>query len=162
MNKKIITIAGIVFALIFVVLLAVMMGTITTKANSANSKLVDTLEMTDNTSLSIYDGTTVKGESVTNAIKNVKQIGGSYKLKIFVVTGDGAKNTYGYTSDTPVTETPNSPSDSGYINSSSNFTSNLATNENDVVTAIVFIQDGSGYKFNANGEGDDIDDWIKR
>lgn len=155
MNKKIITIAGIVFALIFVVLLAVMMGTITTKANSANSKLVDTLEMTDNTSLSIYDGTTVKGESVTNAIKNVKQIGGGMKLEITVTTGKGVTDHYGYTSRankentsegktdfsvTPRTDTPSNANSDYYINPSANFKAKLDANSNDVVTGINFTQ----------------------
>lgn len=152
MNKKIITIAGIVFALIFVVLLAVMMGTITTKANSANSKLVDTLEMTDNTSLSIYDGTTVKGESVTNAIKNVKQIGGGIKLEITVTTKDGHTRYYGYTDhknpddkssvsylETPNTNIPDLGGD-GYINPSGNFSSELDSDKNDVVKGITFTQ----------------------
>lgn len=157
MNKKIITIAGIVFALIFVVLLAVMMGTITTKANSANSKLVDTLEMTDNTSLSIYDDTTVKGESVLNAIKNVKQIGSGTKLEITVVTGNGKTDYYGYTtkaktenlpegekkndfSVTPRTSTPSNANNDYYINPSANFKSTLDPNDNDVVIGIKFEQ----------------------
>lgn len=157
MNKKIITIAGIVFALIFVVLLAVMMGTITTKANSANSKLVDTLEMTDNTSLSIYDGTTVKGESVTNAIKNVKQIGSGMKLEIKVTTGKGVTDYYGYTNNakdenlsedeekidfniTPRTSTPSETTSDYYINPSANFKATLDTNDNDVVKGIKFEQ----------------------
>lgn len=143
MNKKIITIAGIVFALIFVVLLAVMMGTITTKANSANSKLVDTLEMTDNTSLSIYDGTTVKGESVTNAIKNVKQIGSGIKLHITVKTKDGTTAHYGY-DDSTYKETPNTNvpdlGDDGYINPSGNFSSELDPDANGVVKGIKFKQ----------------------
>lgn len=97
MNKKIITIAGIVFALIFVVLLAVMMGTITNKANSANTKLVDTLEMSDGMELANYDNTTVKGSSVINAIKNGKSIGGDLKLFMYVETNeDTAGKVYGY------------------------------------------------------------------
>lgn len=143
MNKKIITIAGIVFALIFVVLLAVMMGTITTKANSANSKLVDTLEMTDNTSLSIYDGKIVKGESVISAIQNVKSIGGGMKLQINVKTkGTDKTESYGYVggSETITEYKITNPEDPKYINSSANFQSELAKNSNDVVTGINFTQ----------------------
>lgn len=143
MNKKIITIAGIVFALIFVVLLAVMMGTITTKTNSANSKLVDTLEMTDNTSLSIYDGTTVKGESVLNAIKNVKSLGGGMKLEIIVDTKSGSKPvSYGYVggANTITEYKVTNPNSADYINSTANFKAKLDTNSNDVVTGISFTQ----------------------
>ena len=120
-----------------------MMGTITTKANSANSKLVDTLEMTDNTSLSIYDGTTVKGESVTNAIKNVKQIGSGIKLHITVKTKDGTTAHYGYDDstykETPKTDIPDL-GEEGYINPSGNFSSELDPDENDVVKGIIFTQ----------------------
>ena len=143
MNKKIITIAGIVFALIFVVLLAVMMGTITTKANSANSKLVDTLEMTDNTSLSIYDGKTVKGESVLSAIQNVKSLGGGMKLEITVDTKSGsAPVSYGYVdgADTITEYKVTDPNSADYINSTANFQSELTKNANDVVTGITFTQ----------------------
>lgn len=142
MNKKIITIAGIVFALIFVVLLAVMMGTITTKANSANSKLVDTLEMTDNTSLSIYDGKVVKGESVISAIQNIKNIGGGMKLQIDVKTKSGVSTPYGYVgNDDTITEYEiTDPKDSNYINPSANFQSELSKGKNDVVIGITFTQ----------------------
>lgn len=142
MNKKIITIAGIVFALIFVVLLAVMMGTITTKANSANSKLVDTLEMTDNTSLSIYDGKVVKGESVISAIQNIKNIGGGMKLQITVKTKSGDSKDYGYVGNNDeITEYDiTDPKNLNYINPSANFQSELSKGPNDVVTGIAFTQ----------------------
>lgn len=150
MNKKIITIAGIIFALIFVVLLAVMMGTITTKANSANSKLVDTLEMTDNTSLSIYDNKIVKGESVISAIQNVRNLGGGVKLEIKVKTTGGTEQKYGYVGDkdglveheitNPVEYEITNPNDDNYINSTANFQSKLLKNSNDVVTGISFEQ----------------------
>lgn len=96
MNKKIITIAGIVFALIFVVLLAIMMGTITNKTNSANTKLVDTLEMSDGMDLANYENTMIKGSSVENAIKNGKSLGGNLKLFFYVETGEGSEEVYGY------------------------------------------------------------------
>lgn len=145
MNKKIITIAGIIFALIFVVLLAVMMGTITTKANSANSKLVDTLEMTDNTSLSIYDNKIVKGESVISAIQNVRNLGGGVKLEITVKTTEGTKQSYGYVEGEDglvelVEYEITNPNDANYINSSANFQSELDDNANGVVTGISFEQ----------------------
>lgn len=89
MNKKIITIAEIVFALIFVVLLAVFMATINSKGNSANNQLVNTLEATDGTSLTNYDGTTVKGSTVATALGNYKSIGGDLKLTLLVQTNEG-------------------------------------------------------------------------
>lgn len=142
MNKKIITIAGIVFALIFVVLLAVMMGTITNKANSANTKLVDTLEMTDNTSLETYsDGSIVKGESVVSAIKNIKSIGGNLKLKVTVETKAGDTTSYGYVNSstiTPYNQTDSTAAD--YINPSASFECTQNINSNGVITGLTFEQ----------------------
>ena len=97
MDKKVLLIAVIVFALIFVVLMAVLMGTVTNKTNAANTKLVDTLDMTEGMELSNYDGATMKGNAVINAINNGKSLGGKTKLWIYVITkGNGdAKNTHG-------------------------------------------------------------------
>lgn len=145
MGKKIITIASIVFALIFVVLLAVMMGTITNKGNSANTKLVDTLEMTDSTSLDTYaDGSIIKGEAVISAIKNVKTIGGNLKLQIIVKTASnisGAKYGYvgsGATSITPYNITDSTDSD--YINPNASFEVTQNVNANDIITGLTFTQ----------------------
>lgn len=148
MSKKIITIAEIVFALIFVVILALFMSTITNKGNSANTKLVDTLEMTDNTSLNSYDGSEMKGEAVINAIKNVKSIGGDLKLKVVVKTKMNTSGAeYGFTATSatePVAYDGTAASkDSGhndYINPSALFSSELVKNSNNVVTGITFTQ----------------------
>lgn len=86
MNNKVLTIALLVFALIFVVLLAVLMGTITSKTNAANTKLVDTLDMTEGMELSNYDGASIKGNSVINVINNGKSLGGKNKLWVYVET----------------------------------------------------------------------------
>ena len=86
MDKKVLLIAALIFALIFVVLMAVLMGTVTNKTNAANTKLVDTLDMTEGMELSNYDGATVKGNSVINIINNGKSLGGKTKLWIYVET----------------------------------------------------------------------------
>lgn len=160
MNKKIITIAEIVFALIFVVILAVIMGTITNKGNSANTKLVDTLEMTDGMSLQNYDGTQVKGGAVVNAIRNGKSLGGDLKLFIWVDTGmDTTGKCYGYgkssggnsintvnfsksvyTDDSYNNYTAPSSDSADYISESAEFASKLVKNSNDVIVGIYFEQ----------------------
>ena len=166
MNKKIITIAGIVFALIFVVILAVMMGTITNKANNANNKLTDTLEMSDGLDLASYDNTMMKGSSVVNAIKNGKGLGGQSKLWIYVETGEGDESIYGYGAKTGssamsnlkytdgttsfsktvhkattyTTYSESDPNADNYINEQAEFNSHVIKNENDVVVGIYFEQ----------------------
>lgn len=148
MNKKIITIAEIVFALVFVVLLSVFMATINSKGNTANNQLVDTLEMTDGTSISKYStGETVKGTDVANVVNNYKTIGGNLKLEIVVVTKSNANGVaYGYERGKSSTHTKAYNSDStnaNYINPTADFTPTVCKNANGVEDRIIFIQDGS-------------------
>lgn len=169
MNKKIITIAEIVFALIFVVLLAVFMATINSKGNSANNQLVNTLEATDGTSLTNYDGTTVKGSTVATALDNYKSIGGDLKLTLLVETNAGGTNADPYWGDLDGNKDASgllgyhygfadgsegadidagdelpvysaTADDAWYINQSANFKCTLIKNSNDVVIGIHFAQ----------------------
>lgn len=167
MNKKIITIAEIVFALIFVVLLAVFMATINSKGNAANTQLVNTLDSTGTTSTQSYNGTTVKGSTVTTALDNFKSIGGDNKITMVVTTKMGSSSetddthkwdtvsgtiagsdssasgyVYGYDDGTG-SELPKytaSADDPWYINPSANFDCELIYNDNDVVIGIWFEQ----------------------
>ena len=166
MNQKIIDIAKIVFALIFVVLLAVMMGTISSKGNAANTQLVDTLEMSGGLSLDSYNNTYIKGGAVENALKNGKSVGGETKLFYIVITGadeDGTIYGYGassgdtkfsnmtyaddgksvtttvYPSKTFNSYTANSGADT-YINNTSEFHARLIENKNGVTVGIEFTQ----------------------
>jgi hypothetical protein len=57
------------------------------KGNSANSKLDDTLQVVDSTSLTAYpENTVIKGKAVINAIRNIESIGGNIKLGVTVRT----------------------------------------------------------------------------
>lgn len=156
MGQKIITIAAIVFALVFVLILAVMMGTITNKANTANTQLADTLNMTDATGLDRYDNVTLKGESVVDACKSGSTIGGDTRLFMVVETKDGQNKVYGYgTSGGGGDLTPSvsaqsaekwtsynltNSSDPGFINRSAEFSSELVRNKNNIVVGILFTQ----------------------
>ena len=154
MNKKIITIAEIVFALVFVVLLAVFMATINSKGNQANSQLVDTLNSNSMTSISSYiqmesTGTPVKGTVVINACNNYSMIGQDNKLQIKVITGKESPQTeknYGFATKGPIDKDqiggytePNSNA-KHYINPSGNFNIKMEQNDNDVYTGITFTQ----------------------
>ena len=165
MNKKIITIAEIVFALIFVVMLAVFMATINNKGNSANTQLVETLDMTDSTSAQKYNNTQVKGTEVQNACINYKTLSGSLKVEVDVKLlepndagekdGDYVIYRYGYAqvnstkgwdggnynkgSDMGGYTQPTS-NDPRYINPSADFRAELVTNSNNVLTHVVFTQ----------------------
>lgn len=155
MNKKIITIAEVVFALIFVILLALFMSTIITKGNSTNTQLIDTLETTGGTSLNSYDHATMKGEAVISAIRNVKSIGdGTLRLELDVYTIKSMSNTgtnavkgqaYGYIlnkSTDLVVFKAKDPTDKFYINPAADFHSVLCYNNNNVCIGIIFYQEG--------------------
>lgn len=170
MNKKIITIAEIVFALIFVVLLAVFMATINSKGNAANTQLVNTLDSTGTTSTQNYNGTDVKGSTVTTALDNFKSIGGDNKITMIVETSMGNNTSdpdapdwgtltgtigsdtnanasgymYGYDEDgVELPKYKASAEDAWYINPSGNFHCELIYNANDVVVGIHFKQTSS-------------------
>lgn len=162
MEHKIITIAAIVFALVFVLILAVMMGTITNKANTANTQLSDTLNMTGGTGLERYDNTEVNGQTVIDACKNASAIGGNTKLIIAVqTTASGSSYAiYGYgqsggssigdagdkgsISATPDTKwhsyDASTAAENDVINSNAQFSSKLIVNTNGVTTGILFTQ----------------------
>lgn len=172
MNQKIITIAGIVFALIFIVLLAVMMSTVTEKTNTANAQMVDTLAMTEGTDLNTMDGSTVRGNMVTSTIKNGKSDSGKDKM-FYVVTTGGAGGTtttyYGYGEDGSSMEvfdkngenldyteaisgyTPSSTyvsynvtdtSRADYINEKSAYNAHVLYSKNGVAVGVHFLQEG--------------------
>jgi hypothetical protein len=135
-----------------------MMGTITTKSNSANTKLVDTLEMTDNASLDVYtNGSVVKGEAVINAIKNVKSIGGNLKLKIGVITAmDTDGEGYGYdvtdsSSSEIVAYNVSDSTSKTYINPSASFKCYQVKNENSVIIGLLFEQVDVSSKISESG-----------
>jgi hypothetical protein len=87
MNKKIIIIATIIFALVFILLLALMMGSIMAKGTEANTQLTDTLQTVSTVRLDTYKaGETVTGAEVINCIANIDSVGGEMKLGVSVST----------------------------------------------------------------------------
>ena len=161
MNKKIITIAEIVFALVFVVLLSVFMATINTKGNQANNQLVDTLEMTSGTSIDKYvqmSGTdeVVKGTDVANVASNYKTLGGNAKIQIKVITiANSTGKDYGYLTQEESMSVGGktikkggdlggyvapSSTDENYINPTADFKVKVDVSNNGVYDLITFTQ----------------------
>lgn len=116
MDLKIIKIAGIVFAIVFIGLMAVVMGVIMNKGNNASSKMNDTLSMTDTFDLSTYEnGSPIIGEAVRNAISNGKTIGGTGKLVFIVKTSASTTETiYGYATTGTVSSGGSGGSSTGF------------------------------------------------
>ena len=157
MNKKIITIAEIVFALIFVVLLAVFMATINSKGNSANNQLVDTLEATDSSNVKSYpNGGIVKGSTVEMAIDQINSLAGDVNNFFISVktSGNGVTHPTATTYKDIADDTTSDDSiyfkgvsynvsnskDNNYINSKADFECAHVTNENGIIIGLTFTQ----------------------
>lgn len=139
MNKKIITIAEIVFALIFVVLLAVFMATINSKGNSANNQLVDVLESTDSSNIKSYpNGGTVKGSTVEMALDQINSLAGD--INTFKITVKTDMNTAGKSYSKGDSYNISNSKDENYINAKADFLCEHVTNANGIVVELIFTQ----------------------
>ena len=138
MNKKIITIAEIVFALIFVVLLAVFMATINSKGNAANNQLVDVMDANSTSSIESYEGQGImKGTRINAALENIASLAGDVNnFKIAVYTNAGGKDYYDKDKKYNVTNSK----DDDYINPNGDFYCHVVDNENDIPIGMVFVQ----------------------
>lgn len=153
MNKKIITIAEIVFALIFVVLLAVFMATINSKGNAANNQLVDVMDANSTSSIESYEGQgLMKGTRVTGALESIASIaGGVNDFRIGVFTNAGGENNGEiYTRDDKYNV--NNSKDKDYINPNGDFYCHVVYNDNNIAVGMCFVQDGVA-------NADDPDKW---
>ena len=156
MNKKIITIAEIVFALVFVVMLAVFMATINSKGNDANNQLVTTLEATTGTSLSSYDNLdVVKGTVVENAVKSYDTLSSSAKVTVAVKTqASTGWALYGYDKDGNTHPAYNAKNTQDwYINPKADFVVKVIRNTNDVAVGVAFEQRDSNNKPESMADG---------
>ena len=152
LNKKIITIAEVVFALLFVILLSMFIASILRKGNSSNTQLIDTMQEVGYTHIRYYDEATLTGREVENAIKNNKSISktADTKLEMDVYTLKGSSSTcgnaYGYIgnqkSKYTTYQSKDTTSDS-YINPNATFKSKICYNRNNVPIGIVFLQEGN-------------------
>ena len=155
MNKKIITIAEIVFALIFVVLLAVFMATINSKGNAANTQLVDVMDANSTSSIESYEGQgLMKGTRVTGALENIASLAGDVNnFKIAVYTNAEGAESYDKDEKYNVTNSKHK----NYINPNGDFYCHVVYNENDIPIGMVFVQsEVSGAENSSNWGEDDL------
>lgn len=146
MGSRVQKIAFIIFALLFVAIMAVMNTSVLNLGTNANKQLSTTLQTSDSSALEIYNNSIVSGNTVLNAAKNPSVVS-STNMTIAVVTkanqsGEPYTSTDTYTAN---------PSDSTYINTSSQFTSHLVSNSNGVIVGIIFIQDGATSTLSVTG-----------
>ena len=136
MGSRVQKIAFLIFALMFVAIMAILNTTILTMGTSANSQLTTTVT-SDDSSLQIYDQGSLYGSSVVTCAKDPGKVA-STDMNIYVITNadkDGTKydttNKYDGSGNT---------SDCTNINKTAKFNSYLCNNANGVTTGILFIQ----------------------
>lgn len=138
MGGRVQKIAFIIFALLFVAIMAVLNTSVLNMATSSNKTLTTTVTTSDSSSLNVYDNTSVYGSTVQDCAKKPDGIISS-SLYVFVRTAGGT----GYTCYATGNEyNNNNAGDANYINPNSMFHSNLITNSNGVTCGILFYQDG--------------------
>lgn len=95
MNKKLITIAEIVFAIAFIILMAKIFGTVNGFGNTVNNQLVNIQLAIDESDMISYDNSVVSGDSVRSMINNMKETKNGIKLS-YLVANEISHDSYGY------------------------------------------------------------------
>lgn len=142
MGSRIQKIAFIIFALLFVAIMAVMNSTVLNLGTNGNKQLSTTLQTSDTASLEVYNDATVAGSTVLSAAKNPSSVS-STNLVIGVVTKAADTEVKPYASNPDGTNTFKYTGENELsINAGAQFHSYLVYNDNGVVTGILFTQDG--------------------
>lgn len=139
MGSRIQHIAFIVFALLFVAIIAVINTGILNMGTNANKTLSTTVQTSNSSTLELYNNTKIAGDTVANAAKNPDSLANT-AMQVFVITKSGSNKTYDNAHKYKAQS-----SDAAYINSSAQFQSYLCENNNGVVSGILFVQDGATY-----------------
>jgi len=137
MGSRVQKIAFLIFALMFVAIMAVLNTSILTLGTSSNEQLTN-IVASDDSALNVYDDSTVYGATVINCAKAPDDVC-SNPLQITVKT---AANSAGTTYETGTLYTVTDANDTNYINRSAKFHSELVYNDNGVVSGITFTQEG--------------------
>lgn len=142
MGSRVQKIAFLIFALMFVAIMAILNTTILTMGTSANSQLTTTVT-SDDSSLQIYDQGSLYGSSVVTCAKDPGKVA-STDLTVFVITTADVKNSANGTEYTSADAYPHDSNVNGEINKTAKFKSYLCNNDNGVTTGILFVQEKSG------------------
>ena len=95
MDKKIITIVEIVFAMVFVMIMALLFKTVTDNTNKQTKLMENLQESITNTELQSYDGTRVSGDTVRSVINKMESTENGIRMSYYVVQNGGSYK-YGY------------------------------------------------------------------
>lgn len=165
LDKKILAIAGIVFALVFVILMSLIFMNVINFGEVANNSIERITQVTEEANLEQYNETVVSGDTIIATINKVKETRNGIKMSYAVC--NGAPNSasswtkYGYckleysasegaekkytTIGTGVTEyktydlTLTSSDSNKYISPVQEYTSHIITSTNGMIVGVVFI-----------------------
>lgn len=98
MDKKIITIAEVGFALIFIILMASIVGNVIGFGNASNDKLEHIRETVNNAELESYNGSIVSGDTVISTINKMTESDTGVKMSYAVCynTTTGSESNWGF------------------------------------------------------------------
>lgn len=155
MDKKVIEVALITFALIFVVLMSVCFGHVVGFGNKANNN-ISSIEMAIvDADLEQYNNKVVSGDAVISTINKMKELKDGTKMS-YVVKNDSSWTSYGHsaitatggidnidasmvgTGEAEYTRYTANLGDSAFINPVDSYQSKVVGNENGVVIGIAF------------------------
>lgn len=165
MNKKIIEIAGMSFALVFIVLMALIFGNVIDFGNRANDSIMDLKQAVVDADIEQYNGSIVSGDTVISTINKLKETKNGIKMSYAVCSGSESSSSAwsyygfkvlkydssvgssgGYIGTTAASDSYTSyktslkPGNSGYISPVQEYTSKVVVNDNGVLVGIKFIK----------------------
>lgn len=152
MGSRVQKIAFLIFALMFVAIMAILNTTILTMGTSANSQLTTTVT-SDDSSLQIYDQGSLYGSSVVTCAKDPGKVA-STDMNIYVITNADADGTK-YTTDHKYDGSGDAAAGTN-INKTAKFNSYLCNNANGVTTGILFIQQNTASPDTSLVTGDNL------
>jgi len=159
MGKKMIVIAEIAFAIVFIILMATIFKTVTSVGNNANSQLENIQRSIEEAELQSYDKTIVSGDTIISTINKMRETdtglrlsynidGKPYGYGMLNSSGSDAYNSSGeVVSGVKVASAESSykrydtslrPGDTDFISPVAEYNSNVICNSNGTVIGVYF------------------------
>lgn len=154
MGSRIQHIAFIVFALLFVAIIAVINTGILNMGTNANKTLSTTVQTSNSSTMELYNKTKIAGDTVAAAAKNPDSLANTpMTVYVFTKAQGGSAPTEGKGKYDNKHKYQATSTDTWYINSSAQFDSYLLQNSNGVTSGILFVQEGNDYDASKFSDG---------
>ena len=155
MDRKIVEITLMVFALIFVILLSVTFGHVVGFGNKANNQVYSIEQAIVEADLEQYDNKVVSGDTVISTVNKMRELKNGTKMS-YAVKADGTWIAYGHSAITAVgsidtidgamvgagstdyTKYEAQVGDPGFVSPVDSYKSKVVANENGVIIGVAF------------------------